>query len=140
MSAFYESIKPIGEPSDELGLDAKNRRRWFFNVEIIKGTSSSDNLGVELAKVLELAGVGTPATDIFVGPGARVPDGAGPFLNIVLGAGAAPLLIQNQTLPERRRPSAQIVTRAETTAAARSMCFDAYNALAVVRNETVTTP
>jgi hypothetical protein len=140
LSAFYESIKPIGEPSDELGLDTQNRRRWFFNVEIVKGTSTDDDLGRELAEILELAGVVTIGTDITIGPGARVPDGAGPFLNIVLGAGAAPLLIQNQTLPERRRPSAQIVTRAETTAAARSMCFDAYNALAGVRNETVTTP
>lgn len=138
MTAYYRRIKPLNEPSDELGLDTKNRRRWSFNITIEKLANTAHTVEEDIAFLLEDAGLGTRGTDILAGRGAAVPDGDGPYLQVLMAPGAGPEMIQNQDAPHTKRPNAQIVCRAKTHAAARTRIAAAYNALAVVKNETVT--
>jgi hypothetical protein len=83
-------------------------------------------------------GVGVYGTSIFVSSKAIIPDGAGPYLSITATGGAGPLRTQNAVAtPAYQRPSAQLVARATTYAAAKTMARAAYDALVGVRNEAI---
>lgn len=137
MSAWYREITPLQEPMD-MGLDPTgNRARVGFNVFAIKG--ASDTFIEELVKLLTDAGVGTFGTNIFASTSAEIPVGAGPYLSIVETGGTSPERTQNSVaVPAYQRPTAQLVVRASTYSAARTMARAAYNALVGVRNQTVT--
>lgn len=136
MPTFYREINPIQEPFD-FGVDDKQRVRLAFNIATIK--NPSDTFAEEIVKLLTNASVGTSASSIFVGSSASVPPGDGPYCNITETGGTSPLRTQNEVAtPAFVRPSAQLVFRAKTYAAARTMARAAYAALVGVRNTTIT--
>lgn len=135
MTAFYQEIAPIQEPFD-LGKDEKSRQQVVFNISTVK--TASDVFLEELVQILEDASVGTFNVDIFASSAVSIPTGDGPYLSIVETGGVAPGRIQNQIAPAYPRPSAKIVVRAVRYVDARTMARAAYNALAAVRNQTVT--
>lgn len=140
MTAYYRRIKMLQEPNDALGLDKAGRARWSFNISIEKSPSSVDHAGLELTRLLQTAGLGTEAVDLFTGRRAAVPDGgAGPYTQILINPGASPEMIQNQDAPFTERPTAQVIVRATSNAVARARARAVYNALAVVKNQTLST-
>jgi hypothetical protein len=81
----------------------------------------------EIRDRLVAQGVGTYGTNIFIGAKAVIPTGEGPYLSLIDTGGSGSAKTQTDTATER--PSLQMVTRAATTAAARSMLIAAYLAL-----------
>ena len=132
--AFFQSIMPDQEPFD-MGTDENGRARVVFNVRCVK--TPSDTFEEELVKLLETALVGTFGTNIFASSMAAVPIGDGPYLTIITTGGTAPMYNQNTSTPAHQRPSAQLVARAGSYPAARTMARAAYDALSKVRNVTV---
>lgn len=75
---------------------------------------------------------------MFVSTRAVIPTGAGPYLLLTETGGAAPLRTHNSVAtPAYQRPSAQILVTGGTYAAALTMVRAAYDALAGVRNTTI---
>lgn len=138
MSTWYREIAVLQEPFD-MGPDERGRQRVGFNVLAVKRPSAT--FPEELITLLVAAAVGTKATasgNIFLSTGVSLPAGDGPYLSIIETGGTAPLRTQNAVAtPAYQRPSAQIVVRAATYTAARTMARAAYNALVGVRNRTV---
>lgn len=81
--------------------------------------------------------LGTFGSTIFIGEKTAIPSGDGPYLSIIETGGSGPQRIQNQLLPAYKYPTAQIVTRAKTYVAARTMAQSAWDLVASVRNQTV---
>ncbi len=132
---FYQSISPTQETFD-MKADDKGRPRVVFNVDIVK--NPSERLAEELITILVAAGVGVFNTDIFASSAASIPDGDGPYLSVIETGGSPPIWTHNSNLPSNHRPGAKIITRASTFVAARAMAWAAFNALVIIRNETVT--
>jgi hypothetical protein len=132
---WYRQIDPQQEPFDG-GLDEKNRAVVIFNVLAIK--SPSNTFIEELLRLLEGDGVGTRNVSLFATSKVALPDGSGPYLSIVETGGAGPLKMQDPPGPSEQRPTAKLSVHAATYVAARTMARAAYDALAPVRNETVT--
>lgn len=132
--ARYLEITPLQSPFD-MGLDTSGRAQVVFNVMARK--TASGTFIEEIIKLLTTAGAGT-STNIFATSKSQIPPGAGPFLSLTETGGAAPLRIHNQLAPAYERVTMQIMARASTYDAARTMARNAYNALAGVRNTTVT--
>ena len=130
----YLIIDVVQEPLD-IGLDEADRIQWSFNIDVDK--KASRTFYEELRNLLEDAGVGTRNVDIFGSSKAKIPTGDGPYLLILETGGTAPMKVQNSKSPRYQRPSAQIVVRGKSNSAARAMAFDAYDALAGVRNQDV---
>lgn len=91
----------------------------------------------DVLSLLVAANVGVQNTSIFLGPGAKLPAGDGPYLTINESGGTSPEHTHNSTtLPAYQRPSVQIVVTAKLYSVARLMAKNAYNAL-IVRNRTI---
>ena len=133
--SFYQEIAPLQEPFD-LGTDDKGRARVVFNVSTVK--TASNTFIEELVKLLVDASVGVFNVDIFASTSVSLPAGDQAYLVIVETGGPAPGRIQNQAAPAYPRPSAKITVRAARYIDARAMARAAYDALAAVRNQTVT--
>ena len=82
-------------------------------------------------------GVGTLGTNLFVSSKAPIPTGAGPYLSLNEVGGVAPTRTQNASTIATQRPTVQVLTRALTTSAARTMAWNAYQALDGVFNTTL---
>jgi hypothetical protein len=131
----YLRIAPLGGLVD-LKADSTGRAMLAYNFLLDK--KPSETVIEELASVLVAAGVGVANSNIFGGSQARIPDGAGPFLLIIETPGAAPGLTQNEpTTVSYEKPSVQIIVRAGTYAAARTMVKAAFNAFTAVKNRDV---
>lgn len=91
----------------------------------------------EIAAKLVGAGVGVLGTNIFLGSGALIPAGAGPFMTIIETGGSAPTRVQNKASASTQRPTAQIAVRATSYATARAMSKAAYDALDGTFNATL---
>lgn len=139
MTAYYRRIKMLQEPNDALGLDKKGRARWSFNIAIEKSPSSADYTGLELTRLIQAAGLATEGTDLFSSRKAAIPDGDGPYTQVLINPGAGPEMVQNQDTPFTERPNAQVIVRAASNAVARAKARAVYNALAVVKNQTLST-
>jgi len=133
--ARYLSINPLQEPFD-LGTDEKGRARVRFNILCEKTESST--FEEEIVKILTDASVGTGGVDIFFSSKVSIPSGDGPYLTINSTGGPGGRKIQNQTAPAYPRPTASITTRAKNYVDARTMAWAAYDALVLVKNQTVT--
>lgn len=133
--ARFLQVADLQEPFD-LGPDPSGRARYAFNIVVTK--TASDTFDDELVAVLQNASVGTLNSNIFVGRSADIPTGDGPYLSIIETGGYAGLRIHDQRRPAYPRPGAQIVARATSPVAARTMARAAYNALVDVVNATVT--
>lgn len=81
----------------------------------------------EIRDRLVTQGMGVYGTNIFIGSKAVIPSGNGPYLTLVETGGSGSAKTQNSTATER--PTLQIVARASTSAAARTMLAAAYAAL-----------
>jgi hypothetical protein len=130
---WYREITPLQEPFD-IGLDEAGRPMICFNIICVKRPSTTF-IG-ELLKLLQ--SVGAFGTTIFAGSAAVLPT-SGTFLSIVETGGTSPERTQNSvSTPAYQRPSAQIVARADTYVAAKTLANAAYDALVGVRNQNVT--
>ncbi len=135
MSAWYQEINLVQEPID-IGVDGQGRQKYAINISAVKSFSRA--FAEEIIGLLETAGVGAFGTDIFGGSVTDVPDGKGPFLHFIDTGGATPLRTHNEIGPPAyQRPTAQLVARAKSFSAARSMAQDAYDALVGIRNRNV---
>jgi len=130
---WYLEIGAIQEPFDN-GLDQAGRSETVFNVIAMKQVSGT--FIEELVKILENAGVGTRAVNIFATAQAVIPDGPGPYLSVIETGGAAPLRVHNPPVFQAKygRPAAQIAVRALDSAVGRAMSYAAYTALLSIRN------
>lgn len=94
----------------------------------------------DILTVLESGSVGSGGIDIWLTLQAavpRLPNGSA-TLHIVETSGSGPERIQNNVIrPAFLKPSAQLVARADDSAAAEAMARAAYNALFPVRNQMV---
>lgn len=132
-TTWYVKIEAMND-INELGLDERGRMRFSCNFLAEKRPSTT--FAEELVAILIAAGLSSPS--IYVGTKVAIPDDAGPYLSIIETGGAAPICTQNSLVPAYQRPTAQLVGRAGTYAAARGILAQAFNALTVVRNQTVT--
>ncbi len=133
---WYREISDIQQPFD-MKLDSTGRAKVGFNISIVKRPSTP--LIEELVSILVAAGVGTSAGNIFAASSADIPTGSGPYLTIEPTGGLFAERTHNETSsPAYQRPTAQIVVRAKTYSAARTMANAAYTALVNVRNQTIT--
>ena len=125
-------IMVLQEPTD-LGLDDRKRIRIGFN--LLAHKAASGTFIEEILSILVDAGVGVVGTNILYSSAVSIPAGAGPYLHVLETGGREPDHTHNSiATPAYQRPGAQIVVRAQTYAAARTMALNAYNALVGVRN------
>lgn len=80
----------------------------------------------EIIDRLEALGVGVEGSNIFASSKSAIPSGNGPYLTITETGGTGSAKTQNSAT---ERPSAQILVRAASYAAARAMAKAAYDAL-----------
>lgn len=132
---FFLQVEPLQSPFD-LGPDEQGWNRVVFNVFTERDPSST--FIEELVAVLEAASVGTFEQDIFASSAVALPERDGPYLTIVETGGAGGRRTQNAKAPSSERATAQIIARGKTYEAARTLARAAYDALAAVKNETVT--
>lgn len=133
---WYRDVDPVSEPID-MGMVEQGRSERIFNLNIVKAPSTT--LLEELVQVLETASVGTYEKDIFVGTKVELPEGDGPFLNIIDDGGTSPERTHNEVWPPAFvRPSVKVVVRGKSYKAVRTMAYAAYNALSAIRNTDVT--
>jgi hypothetical protein len=87
----------------------------------------------DLLVLLQTAGVGTPGTNIFASSKSVIPVGPGPYLSVTETGGSGPEGTHNAVgLPAYQRPNAQLLVRASTYAAARTMAYNAYAACVAI--------
>lgn len=92
----------------------------------------------DLITILEDADVGDINVDIFVGPGAVIPAGPGPYLTITQTGGSAPEGTHNSMEePAYVRPSAQFYVRGLALDEVVEMANAAYLAVFPIRNQLV---
>lgn len=133
---WYREIEPLQKPFDMV-KDSAGRAKVVFNIMAIK--TPSDAFLEELVELLVDGGVGTYNTNIFTTSSKEIPVGDGPYLSIIETGGTFAERSHNETAaPAFERPSAQIVVRAKTYAAARTMANAAYSILEPIRNTNVT--
>ena len=133
MTARYRRINMTQEPSDALGLDGNGRARCSFNIQVVK--TPSGVFAEELIAILVAGGIASGA--IFASTDSDVPDGDDPIITIIETGGAAPQEIHNE-IGAYPQPSAQFIARAGDYRAARTLAYQAYDALKVIRNTTIT--
>ncbi len=83
----------------------------------------------DVVTALVAANVGVFGVNLFASSAATIPTGDGPYITVVETGGTAPTRKQNQTSAATQRPTAQILCRAKTYAAARAKAWAAYQAL-----------
>lgn len=91
----------------------------------------------DIAARLVSRGVGTLNVNIFESTKSHTPQGDGPFLTLIETGGSGPTRVQNQDAAATKRPTVQVMVRAETWEAARAMAAAAYDALDGVYNVTL---
>jgi len=135
---YYKWIKTTNEPADVLGVDEKGRIQYSFNVMANK--VSSQTFLEEMISVLVNAGVGVLNITLFGSSVARLPDDPSKwFVTLRETGGAPPERTHNQTSPPAYvQPAAQVIIHAPTTSVAKATAWAAYNALAAVKNVTIT--
>lgn len=140
----YQQITALQEPFD-LG-PWEGYTQWVFNVQIERDYSETQP-ALELAAVIEEAGLGVHGRDVFTASVAKVPSGAGPYVFVTMYGGLAPVKVQNRVLPAMQRPTAQIMVRAKdngnripagASAAAEQRARAVYAALVAVVNRDIT--
>lgn len=122
----------LQEPFD-FGQDERHRCVYAMNVEAMKRPSST--FIEEVLFLLEDAELGTREEDIFGTSVASIPDGDGPYLNLMSVPGAGPLEVKGG--PGYRQPRARLLVYAKSSAAAKAKAHEAYEALRAVRNRDV---
>jgi len=91
----------------------------------------------EIAARLVSQSVGVTGSNIFLGSKAVIPTGSGPFLSLIETGGTGATRVHNIAGPSTQRPTAQVLVRAGSYQAARTMSKAAYDALNGVWNTTL---
>jgi minor capsid protein len=91
----------------------------------------------EVAAYLVAQNVGVLGTNIFLGSRAVIPTGSGPFLSLIETGGTEATRVHNIAGPSTQRPTAQLLVRAGSYQAARTMSKAAYTVLNGVWNTTL---
>lgn len=133
--ARFLQVMLLQEPFD-MGVDPKARVRYGFNI-VVEKTQSTTFIEELIVILRDAQPTWRFGREIFATSGASIPEGDAPVLSIIETGGPGGVLIQNQIPPAYMRPGAQIVARAKDPAAARTMAFAAYTALAAVSNRVV---
>jgi hypothetical protein len=124
-----------------VGVDTRDRPQYEVLFNALKRPSAT--FLEEVLHELESAGVGTRAVDLFAGEDVALPDGAGPFILALAGAGLAPVGTHNEGAGAYRRPGLRLLVSARTSgnaagsARALAMAERAISALLRVRNKGV---
>lgn len=127
-------INALQEPFD-MGLDDQGRQMFGFNV--IAEKEQSNTFAREIVSILATAGVGTFGSTLFSSALAVVPP-TGTVTEVIETSGRAPGKIHNQTMPKYQKPTAKIIAHAAKAEDAIAKARAAYNALVVVKNQSVT--
>jgi hypothetical protein len=130
----YLRITPTQPPSDG-GVDPQGRIKYVFNVSALR-CSISLPFGLEIAALLQAAGVGALNVSIFLTSQATLPS-EGTVIGIRVPGGMAAVNVHNRNSPSYERPTAQITVHAATAVEAEAKARAAYNVLAKVVNQTV---
>lgn len=134
--ARYLDINVLQIPFDT-GLDSAGRATYGFNILTMKADAGPgvDTFAEEIASLLGLVAGST----LFAGSKSTLPsDPSASFVSIIETVGIDGVRIHNQLRPAYPRPAARLVAHAPTTTGARALACAAYDALAGVRNATVT--
>jgi hypothetical protein len=136
MSTWYLGLTPLNEPFD-LGPDESGRVQFSCNFVALKRPSLT--FVQEVLAVLEAAGVGTRAVDLFGSSQVAIPgsDVDGPFLTVRSTGGMAPEGTHNAGAGAYRRPGLQVIAHARDASAAEAMAQAAFGALLALRNQAV---
>ncbi len=133
----YLDILSTNRPFN-LDVDENNRKMFAVNFDAV-AAAPVEEWEDEVAKIIEDAGLGTrssPNRTIFIGRGAVLPTGDGPYITILDSGGVAPLETHNSDLYERL--SCEIIIRAKGFQTARTRALAIWRALDGVRDQTVT--
>jgi hypothetical protein len=138
MSSFYLSITSISPPMN-ISLDPSARKEFVFNVTA-KARAPVVSWSGDLTTLITTAGLGITGTDLFIGPGAVIPDGDGPITHITPTGGLQSNISHGATPSTRsihENFSAQIVVRAEKYTTAEMRANAIWRLLDNQRNVTV---
>lgn len=140
MSTTYASIMALGEPFP-FNLDEHGRTMFSINFDV--KVLTTDKLEEEIGKAIVNAGLATAfGTDLFGSISASIPQGVGPYIQILGQSGAPRYEHHDNTRYER--PSFQIIVRAgkaiggDDFSAARARARAIWRALDKQRNLTIT--
>jgi hypothetical protein len=118
-----------------IGLDADNRNMFSCNFDGLAAAPA--NWTGAIRKLLEDAGLGVFGTDLFIGPGARLPvaPAPGPFITIIDTGGSTTIITHdNKKYPNL---SVQLIVTATSYPAGEARARAACDVLDGVRNTTV---
>ena len=139
MATRYVEMLAIQRPFP-IGLDEANRVMFSCNFDAL-AAAPVGSFEEEILSVLNGAGLATryngatETGDTTIGPGARIPDGAGPWVELIDYGGRAPAETQNGSKYERL--SIQVVVRATNYDSARTRALAIWRALDGLRDATV---
>lgn len=130
----YLSIFAL-QPPFSIGNDTSNRAMLSFNVRSSHNGDPTTFL-VHLASLISAAGLGTLGTNLFYGSKAQIPQtGAGPFISLIATGGLSSQQTHNGS--KITRPTAQIITRADSYVVAETRANAIYAALDGKHNITI---
>lgn len=135
MSVWQRISMMSGATPRDLGNDSAGRIALRMTIMGVKEPSST--AVDEVKKVLVAAGVGVFGTNIFISSATVLPTGNGPYLLIVETAGPGPIYQHNESKPAYDRPTFDLTVYAKSYVAAKAMWQAAYDALSVVKNQTI---
>jgi hypothetical protein len=119
----------------DMGLDARGRSRFAFNVLVTK--EYSPTFDDEIATVLEDGGVA--AGDIFLTSKAVIPDGSGPYVSVTLSGGLPGVRVHNMvTGPKYFESTSLVMAIGMNTVQTKNLAWQALGLLTAVKNENVT--
>lgn len=132
----YLSIQAL-QPPFSIGNDTSNRAMLSFNVRSSHNGDPTTFL-VHLASLISSApgGLGILGTNMFYGSKAQIPQtGAGPFISLIATGGLSSQQTHNGS--KITRPTAQIITRADSYVVAETRANAIYAALDGRHNITI---
>lgn len=91
----------------------------------------------DLASKLVADGVCTMSNDLFLGSGAVIPSGDGPFTSLNEVGGVAPTRVQNKSAANTKRPTVQVLVRAKAYNVVRDKAAQVYASLDGIFNTTL---
>lgn len=134
MTTTYLSISAL-QPPFSIGNDTSNRAMLSFNV-LSSHNGDPTTFLVNLASLISTAGLGTLGTNMWYGSKAQIPQtGAGPFISLISTGGLSSQQTHNGS--KITRPTAQIITRADSYVVAETRANAIYAALDGRHNITI---
>lgn len=133
MSVRYVQVIKNQEPFP-YGLDQSGRTLFSCNFSVTAAVTG-EFVEEDAAWLVESEGLGVRGVDLFIGPNAKIPGGAGPFTLLLKGGGTSPLETHNED--NYPRPALQVIVRGGDYQATRERIESIANLLGYIRNTTV---